>query len=64
MIRDAMSCSITSSVRAHSGNPAFRASINRFAFDCPPHAIHADIVKAGSTSSTRAAASCAFLLEG
>jgi hypothetical protein len=31
---------------------------------CPPQAIHADIVKAGSTSSTRATASCAFLLEG
>jgi hypothetical protein len=27
------------------------------AFDCPPRAIHADIVKAGSVSSRRAAAS-------
>jgi hypothetical protein len=44
--------------RAHSGNPAFRRpSINSFALDCPPRAIHADIVKAGSVSSTRAAAS-------
>ena len=44
--------------RAHSGNPAFRRpSISSFAFDCPPRAIHADIVKAGSTSSRRAAAS-------
>jgi len=43
---------------AHSGNPAFRRpSINSFAFDCPPRAIHPDIVKAGSVSSTRAAAS-------
>jgi hypothetical protein len=44
--------------RAHSGNPALRRpSISSFAFDCPPRAIHADIVKAGSTSSRRAAAS-------
>jgi hypothetical protein len=44
--------------RAHSGNPAFRRpSVNSFAFDRPPRAIHADIVKAGSTSSIRAAAS-------
>src|SRR5215467_2533506 len=43
---------------AYSGTPAFRnPSINSFAFDCPPRAIHADIVKAGSTSSRRAAAS-------
>ena len=42
----------------YSGNPAFRRpSINSFAFDCPPRAINADIVKAGSISSTRAAAS-------
>src|SRR6478672_13140575 len=40
------------------GNPAFRRpSIYSFAFDCPPRAINADIVKAGSISSTRAAAS-------
>ena len=33
---------------AHSGNPAFRSpSINSFAFDCPPRAIHADILKDG-----------------
>ena len=55
------SCPITSSAqaaRAHSGNPAFRSpSIISFAFDCPPRAIHADIVKAGSSSSRRAAAS-------
>lgn len=45
---------------AYSGSPAFRRpSINSFAFDCPPRAINADIVKAGSNSSTRAAASCA-----
>ena len=44
--------------RVHSGNPAFRRpSINSFAFDCPPRAIHSEIVNAGSTSSTRAAAS-------
>jgi hypothetical protein len=53
--------SMTSSARAHrahSGNPAFRRpSINSFAFDCPPRAIYADIVKAGSRSSTSAAAS-------
>src|SRR5947207_10279648 len=42
----------------YSGNPAFRRpSISSFAFDCPPRAIHADIVKPGSVSSTRAAAS-------
>jgi alpha/beta hydrolase fold len=42
----------------HSGNPALRSpSINSFAFDCPPPAIHEDIVKAGSVSSTRASAS-------
>src|SRR6267154_6452080 len=45
---------------SYSGNPAFRRpSINSFAFDSPPRAIYADIVKAGSISSTRAAASCA-----
>src|SRR5262249_8715361 len=44
--------------RAHSGNPAFRSpSIISFVFDCPPRAIYADMVKAGSVSSTRAAAS-------
>lgn len=44
--------------RAHSGNPAFRSpSINSFEFECPPRAIYADIVKAGSCSNTRAAAS-------
>src|ERR1700730_10815055 len=39
--------------RPHSGNPAFRRpSISSFEFDCPPRAVHADIVvKAGSTSS-------------
>jgi len=43
---------------SHSGNPAFRRpSISSLEFDCPPRAIHADIVKAGSTSSRRAAAS-------
>jgi hypothetical protein len=45
---------------AHSGNPAFRSpSIVSFAFDCPPRAIHEEIVKAGSSSSRRAAASWA-----
>jgi hypothetical protein len=44
--------------RVHSSNPAFRKpSSCSFEFDCPPRAIHADIVKAGSSSSTRAAAS-------
>jgi len=44
--------------RAHSGNPAFRSpSINSFAFDRPPRAMNSEIVKAGSVSSTRAAAS-------
>jgi hypothetical protein len=44
--------------RVHSGNPAFRRpSISSFEFDCPPRAIHPDIVKAQSSSSTRAAAS-------
>jgi hypothetical protein len=44
--------------RAHSGNPAFRSpSINSFACACLRRPILADIVKAGSTSSTRAAAS-------
>ena len=43
---------------AYSGKPAFRRpSISRCEFDCPPRAIHPDIVKVGSTSSTRAAAS-------
>jgi hypothetical protein len=53
--------SITLSARAsaaYSGNPALRSpSISSFAFDCPPRAIHADIVKAGSSSSRRVAAS-------
>ena len=52
---------ITSSARAstvHSGNTAFRSSsISSFEFGCQPRAIHADIVKVGSTSSRRAAAS-------
>ena len=40
--------SLAETARAHSGNPAFRRpSINSFAFDCPPRAINADIVKAG-----------------
>lgn len=44
--------------RNHSGNPAFRRpSVISFAFDCPPRAIHEDIVNAGSVSSRRAAAS-------
>jgi len=44
---------------AHSGNPAFRRpSINSVEF-FGTRAISADIVKAGSISSTRAAASCA-----
>jgi hypothetical protein len=42
----------------HSGNPAFRRpSISSFACACLRRPIHADIVRAGSTSSTRAAAS-------
>ena len=46
--------SITSwTLESYSGNPAFRRpSIISFAFDCPPRAIHADIVKAGSISSS------------
>jgi hypothetical protein len=49
--------------RAHSGNPAFRSpSINNFAFDFPPRAIHEVIVKVGSTSNRRAAASLASAL--
>ena len=44
--------------RAHSGNPAFRRpSINSFKCDCLRRPILADIVKAGSVSSRRAAAS-------
>jgi hypothetical protein len=53
-------CPITSSARAHSGNPALRRpSINSFEceFDAPPRAIKAEIVTAGSSSSTRATAS-------
>jgi hypothetical protein len=47
----------------HSGIPALRSpSINRFAFDIAPRATAADIVKAGSTSSARAAASRASAL--
>src|SRR6202040_4241944 len=43
---------------AHSGSPAFRSpSVSSVAFDCPPRAIHEEIVKAGSTSRRRAAAS-------
>src|SRR5579871_2250794 len=39
---------------AHSGNPAFRRpSIRSFEFDCPPRAIHEEIVKVGSTSRRR-----------
>jgi hypothetical protein len=34
-----------------------RPSMNSFAFDGPPRSMYADIVKAGSVSSTRAAAS-------
>jgi ABC-type uncharacterized transport system substrate-binding protein len=53
--------SITSSVPAstiHSGSPAFRSpSINSFALDCPPRAIHPDVVKEGSVSSSCTAAS-------
>src|SRR5262245_551549 len=42
----------------HSGNPAFRRPSNiSLEFDCPPRAIHTDIVKVGSSSSRRAAAS-------
>src|SRR5215471_7863641 len=42
----------------YSGNPAFRRpSMYSFAFDCLLRANHADIVKVGSISSTRAAAS-------
>ena len=44
--------------RDHSGNPAFRSpSINSFAFDCTPRTVREVIVKAGSSSSKRAAAS-------
>src|SRR6516162_2393412 len=44
--------------RVHSGNPTFRRpSISSFEFVCPPRAIHVEIVKAGSSSNTRAAAS-------
>jgi hypothetical protein len=51
--------SVTSpGARAHSGNPAFRRpSISSFEFEYPPRAMNADIVKVGSVSSTRAAAS-------
>jgi hypothetical protein len=51
---------IVSRARAHSGSPAFRRpSINSVEFVCPPRAIHAEIVKAGSSSNIRAIASCA-----
>ena len=51
-------CRLPQRTRAHSGNPAFRRpSVINFAFDRPPRAIHEDIVKAGSISSRRAAAS-------
>jgi hypothetical protein len=57
------SYSIASSMPAstiQSGSPALRSpSVSSFAFVCPPRAIHADIVKAGSSASRRAAASCA-----
>jgi hypothetical protein len=44
--------------RVHSGNPALRRpSISSFEFDCPPRAVHSEIVNARSTSSRRAAAS-------
>src|ERR1700741_5345655 len=44
-----VSSSCQRAARVHSGNPAFRRpSINSFALDCPPRAIYADIVKAGS----------------
>jgi hypothetical protein len=51
--------SITSSqLESYSGNPAFRRpSINSFECDCLRRPILSDIVKAGSTSSRRAAAS-------
>src|ERR1700736_3988060 len=43
---------------AHSGSPAFRSpSVSSVAFDCPPRAIHEEIVKAGSTSRRHDAAS-------
>jgi hypothetical protein len=46
----------------HSGSPAFRRpSLISLVFDCPPRPIHADIVKAGSASSSRAAASRASM---
>jgi hypothetical protein len=41
----------------YSGNPAFRSPSICSKNDCVPRAINADIVKAGSISSTRAAAS-------
>ena len=45
-------------VRAHSGNPAFRRpSISNFEVKPLPRAIPTDIVKSGSSSSRRAAAS-------
>jgi len=47
-----------SNLCAHSGNPAFRSPSNiSVEFVWPPRAIHADIVKSGSTSSNCAAAS-------
>lgn len=51
--------SITSwTLESYSGNRAFRRpSIISFEFDWPPRAIHADIVKAGSSSTRLAAAS-------
>jgi len=48
----------SSQLESYSGNPAFRSpSVTSCAFDCPPQAIHPDIVTAGLTSSRRAAAS-------
>ena len=45
-------------LESYSGNPAFRRpSMNSFALASPPQAINGDIVKAGSSSSTRIAAS-------
>jgi hypothetical protein len=58
MIREtlAASRSVTSSVGAHPGNPAFRRpSISILDLPSPgARAINADIVKAGSTSTRRA----------
>ena len=51
-LRSAFGHSSAQASAAHSGNPAFRSpSIISFAFDCPPRAIHEDMVKLGSSSS-------------